>query len=103
VAVEQIVEDRVDLVGIGFEDLRPVERRKSIGERLSPIDVVDVGEDVVDPAVADVVGVELASEPLVAVDIDLDDHGKPGLDFDMDQTESLVQEVVVEDQTFAAR
>lgn len=71
VAFEQIAEDRVDLAGIGFEDSRPVERGESIGERLRSADVFDVGEDVVDLGVADTVGVELSSQPRMAIEIDL--------------------------------
>jgi len=42
------------------------------------------------------VAIESAREPLVAVDVDLDREREPGLQFDVDEAELTVHEVVVE-------
>ena len=98
---EEIAQQRVDLTGEGFENRGPVERSKAIGKRLCAIDIIDVGEDVVDLGVADAVFGEFDREPLMGIEIDLDHHREPGLNLDVNETEPRVHEVEIQEQTLA--
>src|SRR5436853_29547 len=50
-------------------------------------------------AKANTIRLQLPRQPFMAVHIDLDRHGKPGLNTDMDQTEVTIHEVEVQVQT----
>ena len=101
VAGEQVLEEWVDATRELVEQARPVEVDETIRELLGGGGIVNRQEGVVEPAVADPVLIELAREPLVPVDVDLDREGKPGLDTDVEEAEHRIDEVVVEEEALA--
>jgi hypothetical protein len=65
--------------------------------------VVDRQEGIVELDVADASSIELASEPLVPVDVDLDREGEPGLDPNVEEPENGIDQVVVDEEALAPR
>ena len=80
-AVENIVQQRVDPLGVLGEDRRPIQIHEAIGKPLRLGHVLDPDKDIVVLGVAQVIGREFASEPLVPVEIDLDLQRKPALEY----------------------
>jgi len=99
--VENVPHLRIDPLGILVEDRGPIQARKAIGEGLRFGHVLDPEKDVVVLGIADVISRQLPSEPLVSIEIDLDLHGKPGLNTHMDETAVAIHEVEVQVQTLA--
>ncbi len=64
--------------------------------------LVDGEEGVVELAVTDATTIQLAGQPVMAVDVNLDHEGEPGGDADVHGAELAVQEVEIEAQAFAA-
>lgn len=91
------VHQGIDATGPAIEDFDPGELGEAIGEALGGGGIVELGEGVVALNEAELAAVHLPGEPVVAVDVDLDGEGKPGLDADVHQSELGIEEVVVED------
>jgi hypothetical protein len=72
-----------------------------VGKGLCAGEVLDPEENVVELGGADGVPRELVGEPFMAVEVNLDLQGEPGLPLDVDEPELAVHEVVVEKQTLA--
>jgi hypothetical protein len=100
-AVQHIVQLRHDLPGVSVQQPRPVQVGEPIGQALRSRQVADADEDVVDLGVLDAAGRELARQPLVAVEVDLDLQREPGLHPNVQQTQIAVHEVVVQVQALA--
>jgi hypothetical protein len=83
--------------------MNPVDPLETVGQLLRPLDVAQPHERIVELHVLDVVTIELPSQPLVAVDVDLDLKREPTLELDVDEPQVSVQEVVVEVETLAPR
>src|SRR5262245_43447339 len=83
------------------EDRRPVQISKAISEALRSGHILDPQKDVIVLGVADLMGRELASEPLVPIEIDLNLQGNPGLNSHMDQAKVAIHEIEVQVQAFA--
>jgi hypothetical protein len=94
-AVQHIAQLRHDLPGVSVQDLRPLQVGESIGQALCPWQVLDPGEDVIDFRVFDTAGGQLASEPLVPVEVDLDLQREPSLHANVDEAQIAIDEVVV--------
>jgi hypothetical protein len=92
-------EQRIDSQGITAEHMNPVDSLETVGQLLRPLDVAQPHERIVELHVLDVVTIELPSQPLVAVDVDLDLKREPTLELDVDEPQVSVQEVVVEVET----
>lgn len=100
-AAQHVTQLRHHLPGVPVQDPRPVQVREAIGQALRTRQVADTDEDVVDLRVLDAAGRELAIQPLVAVEVDLDLQREPGLHPNVQQAEITVHEVVVQVQTLA--
>ena len=83
-AMENIVQLRIDPLGVFGEDRGPIQIRKAICEPLRFGHVFDLEKDIVVLGVAYVMGRQFACEPFVPIEIDLDLQGKPGLNTHMD-------------------
>ena len=79
--MENIVQLRIDSLGVLGEDRRPIQIREAIRKPLRSGDVLDPQKDIVVLGVAQVIGRQFASEPLVPVEIDLDLQRKPALEY----------------------
>ena len=100
IALVQVLEERVDAARELVEE-RPLEVYEAIRDLLGRDGIVDGEEGVLESAVADPSSIELAREPLVPIDVDLDREGKPGLDPDVEEAEHRIDEVVVEEEALA--
>ena len=96
-------EQRIDSQGITAERMNPVDPLETVGQLLRSLDVAQPHERIVELHVLEVVAIELPSQPLVAVDVDLDLKREPTLELDVDEPQVSVQEVVVEVETLAPR
>ena len=85
----------VDAPGEGVEHPGPGPVGEAFAQLLGPLQVLDPQQGVVVTAVADAGAVELARQPLPAVDVDLDLIGHPGLDAHMHEAELGVDQVEV--------
>ena len=94
---------RIDAQGIPAEHVNPVDPLETVGQLLRPLDVAQPHERIVEFRVLDVVTIELPSQPLVPVDVDLDLKREPTLELDVDEPQVSAQEVVVEVETLAPR
>lgn len=92
-----LAQQRVDLVSMAAEDLGPVEPSESIGLTLSFGRFVELGEGVVLADEAQAQTNQLLREPMVAVGVDLEREGSPGLQADVDEAQLRIEKVVVED------
>lgn len=100
-ALEERSQQRIAAAGQDFEDCGQSFARHVVGETLG-FDWIGYGcEGIVDLGIGDLMAVQLAREPFVTVDIDLDGKRKPGLNADMDQSEFAVHEVKAEEVAFA--
>ncbi len=84
---EKILEGWVDHSSVAMEPRDPVQADESIGEVLGPMEVFEPQEGVVLLGEPDAVTGELAGQPFVPIEVDLELQGKPGLDADVDQAE----------------
>jgi hypothetical protein len=87
---------RIDGTGPAIEDFDPREFGEAVGEALCRIGIVEVGEGVVSLDEAELSVSHLPGQPIVAVDVNLDGEGEPGLDADVHQAEFGIEVVVVE-------
>src|SRR3954454_20425489 len=90
------------LVGIPIQGLVQSVGRQFVGKVLRAIPVSDPGEGVVGHAVADALGSQLASQPVVPVAVELQPERTPGRHTQVDQSKRGIQEVEVVVQAFAA-
>ena len=67
------------------EHMNPVDLLETIRQLLRPLGVVQPHERVVELHVLDAVTIKLPSQPLVAVDVDLNLAGEPTLELDVDE------------------
>ncbi len=100
---QHILQQRIDPSGERRQHPGPVLVREAVRELLRPLTVGDPGERVVLFAIGDAMPVQLARQPLMAVQADLDDQRKPGLDADVQQSELAVQEIEVQRQALPLR
>jgi hypothetical protein len=98
---QKILGQGIDLSGEGGQDSRPVLFHQAVGEPLSPFKIVDLAKGVIGFNERKPVFTHLFGQPLVAVDIDLDLKGKPGLEADMDPPELPVEKIEVVEQAFS--
>ena len=92
---------RHDLPGVSVQDLRPLEARDSVAQTLRSWQVIVPGEAVIGLCVFDTAGGQLASEPLVPVEADLDQQREPGLHANVDENQIAIDEALSEVQAFA--
>lgn len=85
VARQPIPQERIHPAREPREERRPGQARKPIGDPLCPPGILEPEEGIVETTVAEAPLVELAGEPVVAVDVDLDGEGEPGLQADVEQ------------------
>ena len=97
--VKQILEQRVDLASKGIEDTRPVFSCQGVGKPLCPKGIVELEEGVSLLQEAYTMSFHLSCQPLVTVDIDLDDEREPGLDPHMHKAKFSVDPIEVETKT----
>src|SRR5438034_8285203 len=71
----------------------------SIGELLRSNHILNPEKGIIVFGEANTIRLQLPRQPFVAVQIDLDGHGKPGLNTYMDQAEVTIHEVEVQVQT----
>jgi hypothetical protein len=100
---EHVAEERVGAARQGVEDRGPLQGREAICEPLSTPGIFEPEEGVLQFPVAEPAVVELAGEPLVAVDVDLDGERAPGLQADMEEAEVRIEEVEVEEEALPPR
>jgi hypothetical protein len=98
-ALQEVLQQGVDLAGKGFEDRGEVLLDEAVGKALGAGAVVDTHEGVFDLDVSDPVLGHFSSEPLVAVQIDLERKWKPSLKADVHEAEFAVDVVEVQAQT----
>ena len=96
-------EQRIDAQGVPAEHMNPVDPLETIRQLLRPLDVAQAHERIVELHVLHAVTVKLPSQPLVAVDVNLNLAREPALELDVDESQVIVQEVVVEVETLAPR
>ena len=89
----------VNLSGEGGKDLRKVFVNKTVCESLCPRYILNLDEGVLDPHIVYAMLVQFPGQPFVAVDVDLDDKGEPGLNTHVHESELTVYEVEVKAQT----
>jgi len=89
------------LLGIAIEDVVQISGRELVGEGLRARPVVDTHKGIVGEGKADPGGSELASQPTMAIAIELQAKGTPGWYPQVDQAELGVDEVEVVMQAFA--
>jgi hypothetical protein len=73
--------------------MNPVDSLETVGRLLISLDVAQTHERMVELDVLDVVTIKLLSQPLVAVDVDLNPTREPTLEPDADEPQVSVQEV----------
>ena len=83
--------------------MNPIHSLETVGQFLRSLEIAQAHERVVEFHVLEMVAIELPSQPLVAVDVDLDLAREPALELDVDKPQVLVEEVVVEVETLAPR
>ena len=93
----------IDAQGVPAEHMNPVHSLETVGQFLRSLDVAQPQERIVELRVLDVVTIELPSQPLVAVDVDLNLAREPALELDVNESKIRVLEVVVEVETLAPR
>ena len=96
-------EQRIDAQGVPAEDMNPVHSLEAVGQFLRTLDVAQPQERIVELRVLDAVTIKLPSQPLVAVDVDLNLAREPALELDVDEPQIPVLEVVVEVETLVPR
>jgi hypothetical protein len=94
--LEQVAKQGVGSAGESIEDPQPVLPGHVVCEPLCARGALQRHEGVVDTLVCEVVAVHLVGEPVVAVEVDLDLEGEPGLDLHVHQTELTVEEIETE-------
>jgi hypothetical protein len=92
---EFLEQEWIDLAGISLQDLRPGELGEAIGAALSGFGVGHADEGVVDLLEGDALLLKLSGRKVVAVRIRLNGERRPGRQANVDQSEFLVDEVVV--------
>ena len=96
---QDIAEEWIDDVGDAPERSDPVlSVEKGVSELLGAAEIVDRDEGVVTLTMGDAGLVELLRQPVVAVDVDLDLEGKPGLDAEVDEAEAGKDVVEVDEE-----
>ena len=78
-------EQRIDAQGVPAEHMNPVHSFETVGQLLRSLDVAQAHERIVELHVLQVVTVKLPSQPLVAVDVDLNLARGPTLELDVDE------------------
>ena len=101
VGLGEDVEHRTALLGIVIEDAMQVVGREGVGEGLRALPVVDAQKGVVGKGETDAGGGELASQPAMAIAIELQTERAPGRHAQIDQTQLGINEVEVVMQAFA--
>src|SRR5262245_16747121 len=79
VAGQVVTQERIDPTGKPVEDGWPLQHREAIGDSLHMSGILEPEEGILEPAIPQAALVHLAGEPLVAVDVDLQREGEPGL------------------------
>ena len=100
VASEQVLHQRIDVARIALQYSRPIETRKLIRKLLRALPIINPQENIVVLDEGYPVGRKLSLQPIMPVHINLNLHGKPGLQLYMDQTEFLIHEIEVNKQAF---
>ena len=95
VASEFFGQQRIDQPCITLEDLGPIELGETIGLALHLGRIVELGESVVLEHEAQAQTSHLLREPIVAVDVDLEGIGCPGLQADVNEAQLWIEEIVV--------
>ena len=76
---QDLAEQRVDPADPAVEDFHPGQLGKAVGQALGHDGIVEFGEGIVVLDEAELLVQHLPGQPFVAVDVDLDGEGKPGL------------------------
>src|SRR5262249_12047367 len=92
-----LAEQGVDLAGPAVQDPHPAETREAVGQGLGLGWVVELGEGVVLLHEAAAGAMQLAGQPVVAVDVDLGGEREPGRHPDVAEAELRIEEVEVKD------
>lgn len=92
---EQVLEEGIHAPGQGVQTSGPGPMDELIGQVLSPWQIVELDKRVFKLLKPDMVTDHLTGQPGMAVNRDLNVHGEPGLDADMDQSEFGVLVVIV--------
>src|SRR5207248_9111615 len=100
-ALEEVGEQGIATFGQGAQKAWPFLAEKPVGKLLCLGRVVQDQKSVVAALVAEVLAVELSSQPFVAVDVDLHGQGEPGGQADVQETELRIEEVEIEHEATA--
>src|SRR5207244_11381916 len=92
-------QERVNLLDDGLEQLDPIGLQLLLEKRLGSLEIFDPGETVIVTAVADFRPIHLSSQPLPAIEIDVNRKGKPGLQTHTHEAEHRMHPVVVQEET----
>jgi len=98
---EEALQERIRFARKFVEDFDPLLSGKAVGNLLGFPFVFEPSKSIVGGSISDLAPVQLALQPRVAVDADLDGEGKPGLEADVHQTQLRIQEIEVNKQTLA--
>ena len=94
---------RVQAARDAVQQCRPVGAHLAVHHSLGPVRVLQPGEAVVPPLVAQPGGIHAACQPLPAVQADLDAEREPGLDARVHEAEARMDLIVVEIQAASKR
>ena len=97
--LKNILHWRGDPFGVLTENLRPFLIGEPVGEFLRSGHIFDPGERIIELGVTDAIGLQFPGQPFMAVHINLDWHGKPGLNPHMDEPQMTVHKIEVQVQT----
>lgn len=98
---EDIFEERIDKSGEFLKEGGPVETAELIGQILGLVGIGDFDKGIINLFERDVVTAHLDGEPFMAIDGNLNDERKPGLDADVDKAELGMDEIIIETEAFA--
>jgi len=99
IPLEDISHQGVDSSGIAVKDFRPFLLRELVGNGLRPLAILNADKGVFHFLILHPSAVELAREPFVPVEVDLDGKRHPGRDANMHEAQRRVHEIEVQSQT----
>jgi hypothetical protein len=95
--LEQIAEERIDLLGISGQQPRPIQRRKSVRQFLCLCEVCDPDEGVFELPVTDALLIQFPRQPLMSRSRTPGPEGEtPGLEPDVNQAEVAIHKIEVQ-------
>ena len=92
-----LVKQWIDETNPTVEDVNPFEFAEAVCEGLGTLRIVELGEGVVGLNEAEALLVHLPSEPVVAIDVDLNGEREAGFLTDVNEAEVGIEKVMVQD------